>query len=50
MGDEIDDISVGRVPTRHELLKAISTIGKYINGPYDSLARKVDVGVVQRFE
>jgi len=42
VGDEIDDISIEPVPTRRELLKAISTIGN-IDGPNDSLAHKVDV-------
>jgi len=43
MGNEIDDIPIELVPTRRELLKAISTVGKYIDGPNDSLAHKVDV-------
>jgi len=43
VGNEIDDISIEPVPTRRELLKAISTIEKYIDGPNDSLAHKIDV-------
>lgn len=40
-GDELD-VVVEPVPTRRELLKAVSTIRKYTDGSNNSLARKID--------
>ena len=40
-GDELD-VVVEPVPTRRELLKAVSTIRKYTDGSNNSLVRKID--------
>jgi hypothetical protein len=43
-GDNVDDDSpMEPCPTRHEVLKALSTIGKCIEDLNDPIARKLDI-------
>jgi len=42
-GDDVDeDILIGPRPTRRDVLKAASTIGRYIDDLNDPLARKIE--------
>ena len=41
-GDDVDDGPVEPHPTHHEVLKVVSTIGKYANDLNDPFSRKIE--------
>ena len=47
-GDDVDGVEIEPQPTRHEVLKAVSTITKYIDELDDPVSRKIE-GLLRSF-